>query len=104
MNHTNITLDLSYLAFTQYFGYEKVNSGLFDKVITFNINGKDIKMRPTHFIEDNSKGWLLSECRVQVILEPYPCEKIKAAEESVAKAKEALIAAENALKVVKEGK
>jgi hypothetical protein len=65
---------------------------------------KDIKMRPSHFIEDNSNGWLPSEVRVQVILEPYPCEQIKVAEESVAKAKEALKAAENALKVVKEGK
>jgi hypothetical protein len=104
MNHTNITLDLSYLSFTQYFGHEKVNTNLFDEVVWFNINGKDIKMRPSHFIEDNSNGWLPSEVRVQVILEPYPCEQIKVAEESVAKAKEALKAAENALKVVKEGK
>lgn len=103
MSNLNITLDLSYDSFVEYFGSGKVSTDFFDKIIWFNINGKEVKMQPTHFMEDNSCGSAYFP-RVQVILAPYIDKKVKAAEEAVAKAKEALKAAENALKVVKESK
>lgn len=93
-----ITLDLSLDSFHKYFGYELVGTAWFSRQIYLQVNGKEIIMQPSQITEDTQNG------RVQINLEPYKSKEQIAAEESVAKAKEALKAAENALKVVKENK
>jgi hypothetical protein len=92
---------MTYDKFVELFGTEKVDAKLFDKVIWIKVNGNEIRMVPEHYLEDNTS---LYYPKMQVILVPWVDKEVKAAEESVAKAKEALEAAENALKVLKESK
>jgi hypothetical protein len=80
---------------------EEVDFKLFDKIIWVKINGNEVRMQPEHYFEDYQNPY---HPKVQVILAPWINKEVKAAEQSVAKAKEALKAAENALKVVKESK
>ncbi len=93
-----ITLDLNKERFHKHFGYENVGMHWFSQIVDVEINGIKVKMQPSQFTEDSNTG------RFQVDLEPHRSKEIILAEESVAEAKEALKAAENALKVVKEQK
>ena len=99
MNNLNITLDMTRDRFDELFGSQKVDAKLFDTVIWVKINGNEVRMTPEYYFEDYQNPY---HPKVQVILIPWINKEVKAAEESVAKAKEALKAAENALKVVKE--
>lgn len=101
MNSINVTLNMTYDKFVELFGPEKVDAKLFDKVIWIKVNGNEIRMQPEHCFEDNSGPFYP---KMQVTLVPWIDKEVKAAEESVAKAKEALKAAENALKTVKGSK
>lgn len=99
MNNLNITLDMTRDMFVELFGPQKVDAKLFDAVIWVKINGTEVRMQPEHYFEDGQNPY---HPKIQVILVPWINKEIKAAEESVAKAKEALKAAEDTLKTIKE--
>jgi hypothetical protein len=85
-------------------------------MVKLNLTGKEelyAIIAEEHGMRGDPSWWGFSEPEViwkttlqEVILVKHkqPCKEEIAAEESVAKAKEALKAAENALKIVKEGK
>lgn len=101
MNNLNITLDMTRERFVELFGPQKVDAKLFDTVIWVKINGNEVRMTPVHYFEDCQNPYYP---KVQVILVPWIDKEIKAAEESVAKAKEALKAAMDTLQVLRDKK
>lgn len=101
MNNLNITLDMTRDRFVELFGPQKVDAKLFDTVIWVKINGNEVRMTPEHYFEDCQNPYYP---KVQVILVPWIDKEVKAAEESVAKAKEALKAAMDTLQVLRDKK